>query len=100
MDTINDERDKIEEALRERARIPYSHGEICLETVFDRESDRYVLLLVGWDGIRRVHGCLVHVDIIDGKIWIQRDGTEHGIARDLLEAGMREPSRFADLKSP
>jgi len=31
---------------------------------------------------------LVHVDIIDGKLWIQRDGTEHGIARDLLEAGV------------
>jgi len=45
-------------------------------------------MLVGWQGIRRVHGCLVHVDIIDGKLWIQRDGTEHGIALDLLEAGV------------
>ncbi len=45
-------------------------------------------MLVGWQGIRRVHGCLVHVDIIDGKLWIQRDGTENGIARDLLEAGV------------
>ena len=45
-------------------------------------------MLAGWDGIRRVHGCLVHVDVIDGKICVQRDGTEQGIARDLIEAGV------------
>jgi hypothetical protein len=28
------------------------------------------------------------VEIIDGKIWIQRDGTEHGIANELLAAGI------------
>jgi len=27
-------------------------------------------------------------DIIDGKIWIQRDGTEYGIANELVEAGI------------
>ncbi len=37
---------------------------------------------------RRVHGCLIHVDIIDGKFWIQRDGTEEGVASDLLKAGI------------
>ena len=45
-------------------------------------------MLVGWEGIRRVHGCLIHVDIIDRKIWIQRDGTERGVARDLIDAGV------------
>ena len=31
---------------------------------------------------------MVHLDIIDGKIWIQRDGTEDGIATDLEAAGI------------
>jgi hypothetical protein len=31
---------------------------------------------------------LIHVDIIDGKIWIQRDGTEEGIATELTKAGI------------
>jgi hypothetical protein len=88
MDALTQYREKIEELLRECARVPYAHGDIRLETIFDRASDRYVLMLAGWQGIRRVHGCLVHVDIIDGKLWIQRDGTEHGIARDLLDAGV------------
>ena len=70
------------------AQIPYAHGEIRCETVMDSTSDRYLLMLVGWEGVRRVHGCLIHVDIIDGKIWIQRDGTERGVARDLIDAGV------------
>ena len=44
---------------------------------------------VGWkEPTYRLHFCLIHVDIIDCKIWIQRDGTEDGIAYDLEEAGV------------
>lgn len=50
--------------------------------------NRIVLMHVGWDRGRRIHGSLVHVDIINGKIWIQRDGTEQGIARELAQAGV------------
>jgi hypothetical protein len=35
-----------------------------------------------------VHGCLIHIDLIDGKCWIQRDGTEDGIAHELEAAGI------------
>jgi hypothetical protein len=41
---------------------------------------------VGWNGQRRVHGCVVHVYIIQGKIWIQHDGTNRPVAEELLEA--------------
>jgi hypothetical protein len=56
--------------------------------VFDRDSDRYLLMIVGWEGVRQVHGCIIHVEIIDGKIWIHRDGTEDGIASELLKVGI------------
>jgi len=88
MDSTESDRQLIESILREYARIPYAHGDIQIQTVFDREQDHYLLMLVGWDGIRREHGCLVQVDIIGGKFWIQRDGTERGIAQELLDAGV------------
>src|SRR5713226_4720433 len=88
METLDNHRRLIEKIITEHARVPYSYGEIQRETVFDRNGDHYLLMLVGREGIRRVHGCLVHVDIIDGKIWIQRDGTERGVARDLIDAGV------------
>ncbi|MGK7944688.1 MAG: XisI protein, partial [Microcystaceae cyanobacterium] len=80
----------------EHTKIPYSYGDIRFETVFDEKQDRYLLMIVGrepayglsLDSTRRVHGCLIHVDIIDGKFWIQRDGTEEGIATDLIKEGI------------
>ena len=82
------------------AKIPYAHGEIELQTVFDRIGDHYLLMLVGRDGVRRVHGCLVHVDIKGDKLWIQRDGTEHGVARELLEAGVPKDHIVLAFRSP
>ncbi len=37
---------------------------------------------------RRRPGCLLHLYIVNGKIWIQRDGTEDGVALELEEAGV------------
>lgn len=81
-------RQVIEAVLTEYAALPYAYAEIQAEVVFERQRDRYLWMDIGWDGDRRIHGCLVHIDIIDGKIWIQRDGTEEGIAADLERAGI------------
>ncbi len=100
MDTVDTYRHLLESILTTLAQVPYAHGEIELQTVFDRQHDHYLLLLVGRDGIRRVHGCLVHVDIKGGKMWIQRDGTEHGIGRELIEAGVPRDHIVLAFRSP
>ena len=67
----------------------YSNMEAVNEAVFDEKNDRYLVMTVGWQrGVRRIHGCLVHLDIINEKIWIQRDGTEDGIGYELEAAGV------------
>lgn len=88
MDKLENYRNVIERILNEYAAIPFAYGEIDSEAVFDRAKDRYLLMTVGWENERRVHSCLVHVDIIDGKFWIQRDGTEDSIAAELENAGV------------
>lgn len=100
MDTLESYRRIIRDILTEQARIPYAHGEIKIESVFDRESDRYLLMIVGRENDRRVHGCLAHVDIIDGKIWIQRDGTERGIANELVDSGIPKNKIVLGFRSP
>ena len=82
-------REKIRETLLPLTRRIYSDREVVNEAVFDEKNDRYLIMSVGWEGnIRRIHGCLAHLDIINGKVWIQRDGTEEGIAYDLEAAGI------------
>jgi XisI protein len=98
MDALDHYRDIIERILTEYASLPYAYGEIQRQTVFDRNGDHYLLMAVGWDK-GRVHGCVVHVDIIDGKFWIQRDGTEHGIAAELEAAGVPKEHIVLAFKS-
>ncbi|MEA5566247.1 MULTISPECIES: XisI protein [unclassified Anabaena] len=93
-------RQVIERVLSEYAALPYSYAPIQSEVIFDRTRDRYLWMDVGWDGDRRVHGCLAHVDLIDSKIWIQRDGTEEGIAADLERAGIPKEHIVLGFRPP
>jgi len=88
MDTCTADRDLIEKVLTEYASIPYAHDDVATQTVFDRASDHYLLVIVGRENRRRVHGCLVHIDRIGDKVWIQADGTERGMAPALVRAGI------------
>ncbi len=88
MDKLENYRNKIEKILSEYAAIPFAYGNLESETIFDRTKDRYLLMTVGWKNGNRVHSCLVHIDIINDKIYIQRDGTEEGIATDLEPEGV------------
>ena len=90
MDTLKNYREIIKRIFHEYASIPYATGELEREVILDETGDHYILMTLGWEQkeTRRVHGCLVHLDIIDGKIWVQRDGTEYGIANELVDAGI------------
>jgi hypothetical protein len=100
MDTLEKYRGTVQDIIKKYAEIPYSYGNIQSQTVFDRDADHYLLMIAGREGVRRVHGCLVHIDIIGGKIWIQRDGTEDGIAEELLKAGIPKDRIVLGFRSP
>ena len=74
--------------IEEYARHRPSHGQIEAEAVVDRERDHYEVMHVGWDGARRVHGCVVPIDIRGDKVWVQHDGTSRPVAEELVGAGI------------
>jgi len=78
----------IEQVLKPYTEIPYAYGNVETKLILDRENDNYLLLAIGWDGVKRVHGTIVHIEIRDGKVWIQQDGTEHGVTDELLARGI------------
>lgn len=100
METVETYRTVIQQILSTYADIPYSQPGIQAQTVFDQHGDHYLILLIGREGAKRVHGCLVHLDIIQNKIWIQRDGTEEGIATELLQAGIPKEQIVLGFRSP
>ncbi len=74
--------------------------EVETQIAFDLERDRYLMFHVGWRGERRVFGCVIHIEIKEEKIWIQRDGTEVGIANELIEAGVPKSDIVLGYRSP
>jgi hypothetical protein len=88
MDNLKNYGEIVEKILREYAAITYSHSDINRRVVIDGSRNQFFLVIEGWDGDRRIHGFLIHVEIRDGKVWVQRDGTEEGITDELLAAGI------------
>jgi hypothetical protein len=88
MDNGVDVREVIKRILTEYAVYKPSYGDIEVETIFNDSTGHYQLLYQGWNKRRRLHGCVLHVDVKGDKIWIQHDGTEGGIANELVEAGI------------
>jgi hypothetical protein len=90
----------IKDILNEYAKYKPAFGEIDSRVSFDDEHGTYALLQVGWNGDEYVHGAVIHVDIIEGKIWIQYDGTEEGIATDLVENGVPKEGIVLGFRPP
>ncbi len=63
----------------------------------------YLVMSTGWarDPLkRRIHGSLIHLAVIDGKIWVQRDGTEDGVAGELEEVGISRQQIVLGFQEP
>ncbi len=88
MDRVDEYRRVIKEILNRHSQIKYGHGDIERVTICDEEQDSYLLLNVGWDKGRRIHSIIFHLRIRDGKIWVEDDWTEYGVAGELVDAGI------------
>jgi hypothetical protein len=100
MDPLTSYRQTVERVLSVYTKIPYAHGELRCEVLFDREHDRYALITLGWNAGKRVHFPLVHIDIVGGKIWIEKDNTEDGVAPELVQAGIPKSQIVLAFRSP
>ncbi len=100
MDSLsNNHQEIIEKALTDYADFLGEDEGVQIELVFDRTRDRYLLVETGWENGRRIYGTLLHLDIINGKIWIQQDGTEEGIATELVALGVPKDRIVLGFKS-
>jgi XisI protein len=65
------------------------NGEVMTMPILDQERDHYQLLDIGWDEAgKRVFQPIIHIDLLDGKIWIQENAMDVDIAKDLVAEGV------------
>ena len=91
MDRVEHYRDVLRRLMAEQerlARLAPSPPGVETTLVVDPTGDRFILMDLGWDGRKRVSYVYLHVRIKDGKIWVEEDWTEEGIANELVRAGV------------
>jgi muramidase (phage lysozyme) len=100
MDRINQYRQYIQKLLADYATHPSLNQTLERQFVCDVMNDHYQVVNLGWQGHRRIYGCSIHVDIKDGKIWIQHNMTEFDVAEKLLELGVPREDIVLGFHSP
>jgi len=88
MARVDEYREHVKNLLRRYGSYRLREEGVERQLIFDIEGDHYLLFTTGWDKHERVHGCAIHVDIKDGKIWIQDNRTEFDIAQELVALGV------------
>jgi uncharacterized iron-regulated membrane protein len=88
MDQLDRYREVVRRLIEEYASYKPAYGDIRTEAVVDLDRDHYAVMQMGWIGDRRVHGSIIHIDIRDGKVWIEYNGTDARIAEELVAAGI------------
>lgn len=66
----------------------------------DERRHHYQFVWVRWNKKDHIHFVDAHMDIIDGKIWIQKDGTEVGFANLLVKKGISKSDIVLAYFSP
>ena len=97
---LNRYRHIIEQLLTEIASVPYAYGAVQDKTIFDRKADRYIVVSEGFDKDGRVNNIVSHIEILNGKVWLQADNTDRVIARQLEEAGIPKSDLVIGFRPP
>jgi hypothetical protein len=102
MDKVSRYRTLIKQLLTGLADLSKGQPDDGVETVcaFDETRDQYLLLNVGWQGNRRQRGMPLYLRIRGGKIWVEEDWTEEGIANALLRAGVPKQDIVLGFHAP
>ena len=61
---------------------------------------RYLLLDLGWQEHQRIYNCVIHLEIRDSKVWIQRNQTDKVIADVLIDMGVAREDIVLGLQPP
>jgi hypothetical protein len=98
-------REAVKRHLSELAQLindqhPPQRTGIDCECVFDDERNHYLLAKIGWSGGRRVRAITLYVRLRNGKIWVEEDMTEEGIATALVSAGVPKEDIVLGFRPP
>lgn len=101
MDKVKKYQDIIIGFLKEQAEPTLGmNSNIRREVIADRESNNFQLLHIGWKENHYQFFVAFHFSIINEKIWLQWNRTEHEVVDYLMEKGVPKHDIVLGLKPP
>ncbi|MBP0029422.1 XisI protein [Roseofilum sp. Guam] len=98
MEKLEKYRQIVEEVIK--SHVSPEEPDIESQVICDREQDHYQLVDLGWQGFNRIYACYIHIDIKDGKIWIQNNMTEADLGQELVDKGVPASDIILGLHPP
>jgi len=100
MAKIDRYREFAKQVIQNHTRHKISYGEVEIQAICDTDGDHYQIVHAGWHQRLRQYGCVIHMNIRDNKFWIEYDGTEVGVANELIELGVPKTDIVLAYLSP
>ena len=88
MDRVEQYREAVKKVMRAINDYVSGAPDFQTELVLDDVNGHYELLNIGWHNKRRIHNSVIHIDIRNEKVYVEHDGTDLEVVKDLLEAGI------------
>jgi XisI protein len=70
------------------------------QLILDTERDHYQILTIGWENGKRVYYPIFHLDIRNGKIWVQEDATDFDLVGELERRGVAKTDIVLGFQPP
>ena len=104
MDKIIYYRQILQEVLKEYAandlKKKYQPDDLQIRLIIDTQNDHYQVLNSGWWKDRPIFSVIFHFDIINEKIWLQRNVSDYDIVEDLEKKGVPKSDIVLAFHSP
>ncbi|MCC3422767.1 MAG: XisI protein [Microcoleus sp. PH2017_01_SCD_O_A] len=100
MDKLAQYRQYVQTLMSRYAEDDVSDDEVEMQLICDTERDHYQWMNVGWEHLNRIYRSIIHIDIKDGKIWLQQNLTDQNPAEELVAMGVPREDIVLGLQPP
>ena len=100
MDKLAQYRQYVQILMSRYAEDDVSDDQVEVQLICDTERDHYQQMNVGWEHLTRIYQTFIHIDIKDGKIWLQQNLTEQNPAEKLVAMGVPREDIILGLQPP
>jgi protein gp37 len=77
-----------------------NNSPIVTQLIADTDNHHYQIVRTGWLKNKQIYNVIFHIDIINEKIWLQRNVSDYDIVEDIEQMGVPKTDIVLAFHSP